>query len=294
MDQHLEVFVKVVEKENFSKAAEELHMTQPAVSQYIRTLEESIGTRLLERSNKYVRLNKAGEIVYHHAKEILALYTKMQALVDDLTKKASGPIAIGASYTFGEYILPHIIAKMQVQYPDINPSIKIQNTKEIIELVKMHQLDIGIIEGFFKEDTLNSEVVSEDKMVIVASPSHHLLSKEQGKRISDLAEETWILREEGSGTREAAENLFRRFDFTPKKIMEFGSTQLIKESVEAGLGISLLSRWAIEKELTNGYIGMIEVKGLPFKRNFSILTHTSYQTKSLKTFIETLREYLVE
>ncbi|WHY80055.1 LysR family transcriptional regulator [Neobacillus sp. WH10] len=292
MDQHLEVFVKVVEKENFSKAAEELHMTQPAVSQYIRTLEESIGTRLLERSNKYVRLNKAGEIVYHHAKEILALYTKMQSLVDDLSNKASGPIAIGASYTFGEYILPHIIARMQVQYPLISPSIKIQNTKEIIELVKMHQLDIGIIEGFFKENTLNSEVVSEDKMVIVAPPGHHLLTEKREKSISDLAEETWILREEGSGTREAAENLFRMYDFTPKKIMEFGSIQLIKESVEAGLGISLLSHWAIEKELVNGYIRMIDVKGLPFKRHFSILTHTSYQTKALKTLIETLKGYL--
>ncbi|WP_312473422.1 LysR family transcriptional regulator [Neobacillus sp.] len=294
MDQYLVVFVKVVEKENFSKAAEELHMTQPAVSQYIRTLEESIGSRLLERSNKYVRLNKAGEIVYHHAKEILALYTKMQSLVDDLTNKASGLIAIGASYTFGEYILPHIIANMQVQYPLINPSIKIQNTKEIIELVKTHQLDIGIIEGFFKEDTLNSEVVSEDKMVIVAPPFHRLLSMKGENRISDLEEETWILREEGSGTREAAENLFRKYDFTPKKIMEFGSTQLIKESVEAGLGISLLSRWAIEKELTYGYIGMIPVEGMPFKRNFSILTHSPYQTTALKTFIETLRYYLAE
>ena len=292
MDQHLEVFVKVVEKENFSKAAEELHMTQPAVSQYIRTLEESVGTRLLERSNKYVRLNKAGQIVYHHAKEIIALYTKMQSLVDDLTNKASGPIAIGASYTFGEYILPHIIAKMQGQYPLISPSIKIQNTKEIIELVKKHQLDIGIIEGLYKEDTLKSEVVSKDRMVIVASPHHQLLTKKGEARISDLAEETWILREEGSGTREAAENLFRMYGLSPKKIMEFGSTQLIKESVEAGLGISLLSSWAIKKELTNGYIGIINMKGLPFKRNFSILTHTTYQTKALKTFIETLREYL--
>ncbi|MCM3568577.1 LysR family transcriptional regulator [Neobacillus mesonae] len=294
MDQHLEVFVKVVEKENFSKAAEELHMTQPAVSQYIRTIEDSIGTRLLERSNKYVRLNKAGEIVYHHAKEIIALYTKMQSLVDDLTNKASGPIAIGASYTFGEYILPHIIAKMQEQYPLITPSIRIQNTKEIIELVKTHQLDIGIIEGFYNKDILNSEVVSKDRMVIVAAPHHHLLSNNEEIKIRDLEDEIWILREEGSGTREAAENLFQMLGFSPKKTMEFGSTQLIKESVEAGLGISLLSSWTIKKELANGYIGILNAKGLPFKRNFSILTHTTYQTKALQTFVETLREYLAD
>lgn len=292
MDQQLEVFIKVVEKENFSKAAEELHMTQPAVSQYIRLLEQSIGSRLLERNNKYVRLNKAGEIVFHHAKEIITLYTKMQTLVDDLTNKAGGTIAIGASYTFGEYILPHIIAKMKEQYPLIHPSIRIQNTKEIIDLVKKHQLNIGIIEGFYENAALNSKVVSKDKMVIVASPLHPLLNVKREIRISDLEEETWILREEGSGTREAAENLFRRYDFTPKNVMEFGSTQVIKESVEAGLGISLLSSWAIKKELTNGYIGIIHVNGLPFKRNFSILTPATYQTKALQTFIEILITYL--
>lgn len=292
MDHYLEVYVKVVEKENFSKAAEDLHMTQPAVSQYIKTLEESIGTRLLERSNKYVRLNKAGEIVYHHAKEILALYTRMQYLVDDLTNNTSGPIAIGASYTFGEYILPHIIAKLQNQYPLINPSIIIHNSAEIVELVNKRQLDIGIIEGYFHEEKLTAEVVSEDRMVIVASPGHRLLKKKAA--VEELAQETWILREKGSGTREAAENLFHMFGIKPAKTMEFGSNQVIKESVEAGLGISLLSRWAIEKEVTNGYISMMDVKGLPFKRNFSIITHTPYQTKALKTFIETLRQYLSE
>ena len=294
MDKYLQVFVKVVEKGNFSKAAEELHMTQPAVSQYIKVLEESVGARLLERSNKYVRLNKAGEIVYHHAKEIVALYSKMQYLVDDLTNNASGPIAIGASYTFGEYILPHIIARLQAHYPLISPSIQIHNTKEIIDLVQTHQLDIGIVEGHIHEKVPNVEIVSEDKMVIVTSPQHPLLEVNNERILEELEQETWILREKGSGTREAADHLFQQFNFTPQKIMEFGSTQVIKESVEAGLGISLLSQWAINKELMYGVLGIVAVKGLPFKRNFSILTHSPYQTKALQQFIETLREYLGE
>lgn len=293
MDHYLEVFVKVVEKGNFSKAAEDLHMTQPAVSQYIKVLEESVGARLLERSNKFVRLNKAGEIVFHHAKEILALYSNMQYLVDDLTNKASGPIAIGASYTFGEYILPHIIARLQATYPLITPTIQIHNTKEIIDLVQTHQLDIGIVEGHIHEKVPNVEIVSEDKMVVVASPQHPLLRKGHRKRnIAELGEECWILREKGSGTREAAEHLFENLDFTPKKVMEFGSTQVIKESVEAGLGISLLSQWAIKKELMYGYLEVVDVEGLPFKRNFSILTHSPYQTKALQQFMDTLRKYM--
>ncbi|WML58739.1 LysR family transcriptional regulator [Neobacillus sp. PS2-9] len=292
MDHYLEVFVKVVEKGNFSKAAEDLHMTQPAVSQYIKVMEESVGARLLERSNKFVRLNKAGEIVFHHAKEILALYSNMQYLIDDLTNKASGPIAIGASYTFGEYILPHIIARLQAKYPLITPTIQIHNTKEIIDLVQTHQLDIGIVEGHINEKVPNVEIVSEDKMVIVASPQLPLLKEGRRGKIAELGEETWILREKGSGTREAAEHLFDSLDFTPKKVMEFGSTQVIKESVEAGLGISLLSQWAIKKELMYGYLDIVDVEGLPFKRNFSILTHSPYQTKALQQFIEALREYL--
>ena len=294
MDHHLEVFVMVAEKKSFSRAAEELHLTQPAVSQYIRALEDSVGTRLLERTNKYVRLNQAGEIVFHHAKEILSFYTKMQSLVDDLTNKTSGPISIGSSFTFGEYILPRIIARLQNYYPEISPTITIHNTKEIIDLVTNHQLDIGIIEGLYKGDKLVTEIVAEDHMVVVASPNHRLMKKKREITISELEEETWIVREKGSGTREATENLFRIYEMLPKKLMEFGSTQLIKESVESGLGITLLSRWAIEKELHNHYIEVIKVKGLPFKRNFSIVTNTTFQTKVLKTFIETLHQYLFQ
>src|SRR5690625_2920386 len=121
MDLHLQVFIRVVERQNFSKAAEELLMTQPAVSQYIRTFEDNIGAKLLERTSKYVRLTKAGEIVYHHAKEIIGLHTRMQTLVDDLINHASGPLSIGASFTFGEYVLPYIIAKTQRNNPTIQP-----------------------------------------------------------------------------------------------------------------------------------------------------------------------------
>ncbi|GGJ88922.1 LysR family transcriptional regulator [Lentibacillus kapialis] len=290
MDQHLQVFVTVAEKQNFSRAAEELHMTQPAVSQYIRTFEENIGVRLLERTNKYVHLNKAGEIVYHHAKEIVGLYTRMQHLVDDLANKASGPLSIGASYTFGEYVLPHILAKMKESYPEIRPTVMIGNTAEVADSVMHHQLDIGIVEGHFKnEQQFQTEEFAEDSMVVVASPKHPLVNRHNEITTEDLEEQTWILREVGSGTREAAEKMFQRFGISPANIMNIGSTQPIKEAVEAGLGISLLSQWAIQKELRNGDIQMVDVKGLPFTRQFSIVTTSPFQTKALQVFIALLR-----
>nr|WP_275899636.1 LysR family transcriptional regulator [Bacillus piscicola] len=290
VDQQLQVFITVAEKKNFSRAAEELLMTQPAVSQYIRTFEENIGMRLLERTNKYVRLNKAGEIVYHHAKEIVGLYSRMQNLVDDLVNKASGPLSIGASFTFGEYVLPHVIAKMQENTPDILPSVTIGNTAEIAGYVMSHQLDIGIVEGHFdKEKQMEVEEFAEDYMVVVASPKHPLVNKRDKVLIKDLEQQRWILRETGSGTREATEKVFERYDISPASIMSFGSTQPIKEAVEAGLGISLLSQWAIQKELRNGDLQILNVKGLPFTRQFSIVTASPFKTKSLQVFIDLLR-----
>ncbi|MDN4494435.1 LysR family transcriptional regulator [Ureibacillus aquaedulcis] len=294
MDQQLRVFVTVAEMENFSRAAEKLHMTQPAVSQYIQTFERTMGTKLLERSNKYVRLNKAGEIVYHHAKEILGIYTKMNYLIDDLTNKTSGSISIGASYSYGEYVLPHVIKKMHEQYPLIIPTVTIGNTKEIAKLVRKHQLDVGIIEGEIEDNHLLIEPFAEDAMYVVASPKHRLSKRNGDMNLAELAEETWIVRENGSGTREITEKMFGSYGLVPKKTLEFGSTQLIKESVEAGLGISLLSWWAIRKECTIGTMKIIDVKQLPMKREFSVALRSPFKTKALNVFLELVKEDKVD
>lgn len=289
LDQQLQVFITVVEKQNFSRAAEELHMTQPAVSQYIRTIEDNMGMRLLDRTNKYVQLNKAGEIVYHHAKEIVGLYSRMESLLDDLTNKVSGALSIGASYTFGEYVLPHMIAKMKAIYPDIQPTVTIGNTEKIAELVDSHQLDIGIVEGPTKKKQLPEMVkFAEDQIVIVASPKHSLVNRMI--TMEDLQDQTWIIREEGSGTREAGEKVFQQLGIKPTKLMMFSSTQSIKEAVEAGLGLSLLSHLTVGKEVRNGDLNIINMEGLPYKREFSYITNSPFQTKVLKEFIKLLKE----
>lgn len=290
IDQQLQVFITVAEKKNFSRAAEELHMTQPAVSQYIRSLEEAVGTRLLERTNKYVRLNQAGEIVCHHAKEIAGLYAKMQHLVDDLSNTASGSLKIGASYTFGEYVLPRILSKLVLQYPAVEPEITIGNTADIAQLVTTHQLDVGLIEGRHKQSLpLFNEIFAEDKMYVAASPEHPLLRQQGRLSIRELTDDIWLLREEGSGTREAAERFFEQSGFRPERILHFSSTQPIKECIQAGLGVSLLSQWAVQKELQHGELTALPIKGTPFKRDFSIVTNSHFQTKALQVFIELLK-----
>ena len=288
MDQSLLVFVTVVEKKSFTRAAEALHMTQPAVSQYVQILERNIGTKLLDRNNKFVQLNKAGEIVYHHANEIIGLYTQMQNLVDDTMNKASGKLAIGASYTFGEYVLPHVVAYLQAQHPLIKPKITIANTTRISDWVDNRQLDIGIVDGEIHHSQLPMEAFADDLMYIVAAKNFPC----GYRKISDLANETWIVREEASGTRKATEKMFSELNFHPKNIMEFGSTQIIKESVQAGLGITLLSHCTIQKELSLGILKIINAAGTPFQRKFSLITPpTRFKTKATEVFIDILREH---
>ena len=290
IDQSLLVLVTVVEKKNFTRAAEALHMTQPAVSQYIQTLEKNIGIKLLDRSNKYVRLNKAGEIVYHYADEIIGLYTQMQNLIDDMMNKAAGKLAIGASYTFGEYVLPHIVAYLQIQYPLIKPKITIANTKRISEWVANSQLDIGIVDGNVQNNNLAIEAFADDLMYIVASPSNPCVTRQQ--KIADLINETWIIREDKSGTREATEKMFSELNFYPTNIMEFGSTQIIKESVQANLGITLLSHCTIQKEVSLGTLKIIDTVGTPFYRKFWLITPaTRFKTKATAILIDILRNH---
>lgn len=291
MDQSLQVFISVVEHQNFTRAAEALHMTQPAVSNYIQTLERTMGTKLLDRSNKYVQLNKAGEVVYHYAKEILSLYTRMHNLIDDLNHTASGSLTIGSSYTFGEYLLPHMIGSLGKRYPLITPNIIIGNSTEMINYMTRHQLDVGIIEGDFHSSRVTITPFATDQMEITCS-AHHPLAGQTLVLPNELEEETWIVREEGSGTREMQEKAFEKLGFYPKRLMVFGSTQVIKESIEAGLGIALLSKWTIRKELQFGTLKALNVTDFPITRHFSLIhPDPQFQTKATQVFIEVLKTH---
>jgi LysR family transcriptional regulator, transcriptional activator of the cysJI operon len=294
MDYILSVFITVAEKRNFSRAAEELHMTQPAVSQQIQLLEKYMGAKLLVRTNKYVELTNAGEIVYLHAKEITGLYKRMSTLVDDLMNEPKGLLKIGASYTFGEYVLPHILAKLKYHYPNILPSVQIGNTRDIAQAVLSHQIDVGIVEGELTHHNLYIKPVSTDEMYIVTGSNHDLLPCVE-VTVKQLEQENWIVREEGSGTREATEKLFQDLQIRPSKLMEFGSTQLIKGAVEAGLGITYLSELTVKKEQLLGTIRLLNVQGTPIKRNFSVITESVHlQTKSMGLLIDLIENYFLK
>ena len=288
VDHQLLTFVTVAEKKNFTRAAEELHVTQSAVTLAIKTLEKNYKTKLLDRTNKYVRLTKAGEILYHHAKEILSRYEKVQRLIDDLIHAASGPLSIGSSYTFGEYLLPGMIAEFKQRYPSIIPSVSIRNSKRIVSQLLRHELDLGIIEGEIQHPELVIQPFAQDEMVVIVSSSHRLAGVEEVE-VEELLSETWIFREEGSGTRQATDRFFKKIGTFPNSTMSFGSSQIIKGSVEAGLGISILSEYAVRRELYLGTIHALRIVNHPITRNYFYAIHNSdFRAKATDLFLHFL------
>lgn len=289
MDDLLLTFVTIADRQNFTRAAEDLHLTQSAVSREIQALEKKYGVRLFDRTNKYVRLTKAGEILYSHAKEILRQYDQAEKLIRDLAHSAQGVLEIGSGYTFGEYLLPHVLQEFTSLYPSITPKITIKNSHRIAAQVLRRELDIGIVEGSLEMPGLVARPFARDRMVVIVSPAHRL-AENQEVDIDELRKETWILREAGSGTREVVDRVFADAKLTPASMMEFGSSQVIKESVEAGLGISILSEWTLRKEIRYGILRALSIRNLPISREVRyILPNTRFRTRATDLFVEHIR-----
>ena len=290
MDWQLRVFVTVVEEQSFTHAAKKLHISQPAISQHIQALEQRLDVRLLDRERRRIRLNPAGEIVYRHAKEILALYSRMERMLEEAKEEPSGSLRIGASLTYGEYVLPHVIASFRKQYPMVQPIVEIANTQTIAHRVAVRDLDIGVVEG---RDVVHDDVeltpFAKDELVIVCAKNAPW-PPEGDVTPADLAAANWMIREPGSGTREFVDQLFIRLGIAPTSVAEYNSTQIIKESVEAGLGIALLSRWVVRKELAWGTLRIVPALHEPITRWFSIVTRRSaFETRATILFRDFLQ-----
>lgn len=286
MNDALKVFLSVVEHGNFTRAAESLHMTQPAVSQHIRALEQDLDACLIERTNRMVRLTRAGEIVHDHARRMVGIEDSMRRLVDDLSHTVGGPLRIGASYSIGEYMLPRIIAEFCRAFPGVLPDIEIGNTQHIGSLVSSRQLDLGFVEGHYAGQDVQTETLGEDTLILVGSHQHHLIARET-VTASDVAGECWLVREEGSGTRSVTDSVLEQHQISPRRTMTFSSTQAIKEAVRTGLGISVLSIWTVQTELSLGVLQPINFSGMPIRRSLYVVTQKSgFQPKVVSSFAE--------
>ena len=251
-DRRLKVFHTVAKLLSFTNATEELHMTQPAVTFQVRQLEEYFNTRLFDRTHNKVSLTPAGERVSEFAERIFDLYSEMENSVRDLTGEISGALTIGASTTIAEYMLPALLGEFKNRYPDINLRLKVSNSEGIVSMVEHNVIDLGVVESAVSNKNLIVEVCHDDQLVLIAAPDHDLVKRGGKVKASDIVNYPFVSREEGSGTREVImQYLFEaKVSLGDMNIcLELGSPESIKGAVEAGMGITIISRSIIGKEL---------------------------------------------
>ncbi|TCP55568.1 DNA-binding transcriptional LysR family regulator [Tumebacillus sp. BK434] len=288
---HLQVFAMVAEKKSFSRAAEALRLTQPAISQQIHTLEEYYGTKLFERTSKRVELTAAGETLLPYAKQILDLSAKSKGALDDLMGRVTGKLTIGATFTIGEYILPQVLAEYTQRFPEVELNMLIHNTEEIGEMMLDYSIDAGVVEGRLQHRHLTLTPFLDDEVVLFAPPSHPL-ARSAAVRAEQLEEHAFILREAGSGTRATAEDYLQKIGVEPRKVISIGSTQGIKEAVEAGMGLAILSQWCVRRELQTGSLKRLTVDAFRYSRPLSVLERAGrFQSRAASEFVSLVQHY---
>ncbi|WP_332632809.1 LysR family transcriptional regulator [Halalkalibacter flavus] len=267
---HLKIFVTVVELKHFSKAAKVLNLSQPNVSLHIRNLESELETTLFIRSPKQVKVTAAGEMFYIKARQMLSLFEEAKQEIADQQHIVQGTIKIGASFTIGEYILPRVLAEYANDHPKVNVEVMVGNTEEVMEKTRTNELDISLIEGEVSEQEVEAVPFMDDEMIIIASSSHPLA--QVSVVTPDLLQnQVWILRESGSGTRAFSNQLIQHLELQMKRSFVFSSSQGIKEAVSAGLGIAMISRLTVRKELELGELKEIDIANQRFTRKLSII-----------------------
>ncbi len=286
----LKTFVTLVEVNNFTKASEILHISQPSVSLHIKNLEQEFHTTLFIRSPKSVQITPTGEILYKRAKQIMAIAEAAQEDILAYHHSIQGTLIIGASFTIGENILPSILSKLQQQFPQLELQVIIGNTEEIIQFTKLLQVDIGLIEGQAHDHELIIQPFMQDELFIV-SASNHPLVEQPSITISQLQRQKWVAREAGSGTRNYLDHLFRTNGLQVHSLLTISSNQGVKESVIEGLGLSLLSGSVIERDIRNGDIAILPLTEQRFMRTFSYL-HSP--TMKNKRNVEALIEFITK
>jgi DNA-binding transcriptional LysR family regulator len=295
MDDHkLKVFCIVAETKSFSKASEIIRLTQPAVSLQIQALEETYGTKLFNRSGCVITLTPPGEMLYKYAKEISSLYAAAEKEIGTVTGLVKGVISVGASSTIGNYVIPSVVADFRRKYPKVGVHIHVGNTKSVIEFLNAGSVDIGLVEGEVNKQKLIIEKLIPDEMVFVMSPYHHL-AKKSTISVMELSKEPIIFREEGSGSRQVIEKYLSKHGITQQNLkisLIMGSTESIKNAVEEGLGTSILSRWAVRKEVRQGSLKTAVFKEEKFLRDFSLVFRKSKEPPhTVEQFMAFLRRY---
>lgn len=274
---HVVVFNSVAKSLNMSKSAKELLVTQSAISQTIKDLETKFSVKLFLRKNRRLYLTEEGKEFYYYTKKIFDILEEAKLCLENFNTLKKGRVSIGASMTIGNYLLPELIVKFKQSYPDIDLSLFIGNSLEVIEKLRTSEIDIALIEGLPYTNDKSIKIIrfAKDKLSFICSPQHRFASM-QKVALKDLLKEQFIMRERGSGTRQIIEAEFAKVGAHVKVAYEFNNPEAIKNAVSCNLGISALSDLIIKNEIQIGMLKEIPVSTIKIYRWFYLMKINSY------------------
>jgi len=269
---HLKIFVTVYKARSFTKAAEELYTSQPTVSEHIQNLEARLNCRLFDRLGRSILPTAEAEVLYPRAMAILEDLQQLEEEISTTRNTVSGELILGASTIPGAYILPAIAASFKMEFPGISFEIRINDSAKIVEAVAGNELLLGVVGAKIATPKLRYQPFDEDELILAAAHSSTIPPEITMKELGQIP---FIVRERGSGTRKSTEVLLAQQHQTLNQLnicATLGSSVAVKEAIKANLGVSVISRHAIQDELLSGKIREIHIPGLTMKRNFYIVT----------------------
>jgi DNA-binding transcriptional LysR family regulator len=270
---HLKVFASVYKLRSFSKAAEELHLTQPTVSDHIRALEQELDCRLFDRLPRKIIPTREAAVLIGRAQEIIERVEGFRDVLGEFRKDLAGHLIIGASTIPGTYILPGLTASFRQRNPSVLFEVLVSDSRVIVDKIAGHELMIGIVGARLESRQVDYKPFLDDELIAVASRS---FDARKGIGIREIAASPIVMREQGSGTRKEFEKILEREGIDPHQLNIvglFGSTDAVKQAVKEGMGISIISRRSVKDEIKCGMLREIKIKDADMKRQFYIITH---------------------
>lgn len=282
-----EVFLAVARAKSFRRAAETLRLSQPALSQHVKELEDELGTRLFDRLGRSVALTEAGRLLEEHAVRLFATLEGAREAIGELQGLRRGSLLIGGSTTPGIYVLPRLVAAFRTRYPGIEVSLRIANSRLIEERVRANELDLGIVGGHFLERGERCLAAGLlDELVLVVPPRHRWAGR-RAIAPGQLRDEPLLMREEGSATRRVTERALERVGVRVEAAMELDHPEAIKQTVMAGLGVAIVSVHTIRGELAAGRLRAVRLRGVPIRRHFHVIHHEARTlSPAARAFVE--------
>jgi DNA-binding transcriptional LysR family regulator len=273
----LEVFCKIVELKSFSRAAEAVFLTQPTVSGHIKALEAELGLRLLDRAGKTVTPTRAGDLLHGYARRILALREEAQQAINEHKGGLTGHLAVGGSSIPGAYILPPLVATFKRDHPKVTATLSVSGSRDIVRGVIEGTYEVGMVGARFEESRVHYEPFAQDELLLAVAGSHPWAGRGT-IRPAELADQPFVMRERGSGTRKVTEECLAAHAVdlgSLRVVLEVTSNEAVRQALKAGAGIAIVSRRAIEDDIRCKTVAAMRIHGIKLLRDFYLVTHKS-------------------